>query len=85
MVLSLLHLKITNVQLNWFQGSGKGYLSHVFAATHKNVKVVAVEGSDVNSEGAKKRKEKLEVLKSSSFFSLSKTNEQIYHLRSNFK
>lgn len=41
-------------------GSGKGYLSHVFAATHKNVKVVAVEGSDVNSEGAKKRKEKLE-------------------------
>ena len=43
-------------------GSGKGYLSHVIAATHANLNVVAIEGSGENSEGALKRKMKLEKL-----------------------
>ena len=41
-------------------GSGKAYLSQVLSATCENLRILAIDSSKVNSEGAKKRSDRLD-------------------------
>ena len=41
-------------------GSGKAYLSQVLSATSENLRILAIDSSKTNSEGAKKRSDRLD-------------------------
>ena len=41
-------------------GSGKAYLSQVLSATSQNLRILAIDSSEINSHGAKKRSDRLD-------------------------